>query len=120
MLRLGALDPVDADPDRRVAGTAVHAVLEAWMREDDCDPRGCAGGPRPARRPGVHAMLRALWQPRLMEAVDFIGARWRKGWRKGGGRPGGGEGRASCQAWRCAGGSIGSTLRRRDARDRRL
>ena len=38
MLGLTALDPVDADPSAAWRGSAVHAVLEAWMKEDDCDP----------------------------------------------------------------------------------
>lgn len=74
MLRLRALDPVDADPTAAWRGTAVHDVLEAWMKEDDCDPATL----RPRAEallegPGVHPMLRALWQPRLMEAIDFVG-----------------------------------------------
>ncbi len=38
MLALMALDPVDADPTAAWRGSAVHDVLEAWMKEDDCDP----------------------------------------------------------------------------------
>jgi ATP-dependent helicase/nuclease subunit B len=74
MLRFGPLDPVDANPTAAWRGTAVHAVLEAWMREDDCDPALLRGRAEALLDdPGVHPMLRALWQPRLMEAIDFIG-----------------------------------------------
>ncbi|HEY0115778.1 MAG TPA: double-strand break repair protein AddB [Allosphingosinicella sp.] len=84
MLRLAPLDPVDADPTAAWRGTAVHAVLEYWMKEDECDPARL----RPRAQalledPGVHPMLRALWQPRLMEAIDFIEAEMRKGLAEG-------------------------------------
>jgi ATP-dependent helicase/nuclease subunit B len=87
MLRLGPLDPVDSDPTPAWRGSAVHAVLEAWMKEDQCDPSRL----RPRAEalledPGVHPMLRALWQPRLMEAIDFIAGEMAKG-REEGRRP---------------------------------
>ena len=76
ILKLSALDAIDADPTAAWRGTAVHAVLEAWMKEDDCDPARL----RPRAEaflagPDVHPLVRALWQPRLMEAVEFIARR---------------------------------------------
>jgi ATP-dependent helicase/nuclease subunit B len=73
MLKLGALDPVDADPSAAWRGSAVHEVLEAWMKEDDCDPDKLAARAE-ALLTGQHAhpLMRALWQPRLAEAVGFI------------------------------------------------
>ena len=38
VLGLRRLDPVDADHSAAWKGTAVHEVLEAWLRDDDCDP----------------------------------------------------------------------------------
>ena len=38
MLRLAPLDTIDADPSAAWRGSAVHKVLEDWMKEDDCDP----------------------------------------------------------------------------------
>ncbi|HET9429452.1 MAG TPA: double-strand break repair protein AddB [Allosphingosinicella sp.] len=75
MLRLAALDQVDADPSPAWRGTAVHSVLEAWMKEDDCDPSKL----RPRAEAllagsSAHPLMRALWQPRLIEAIDFIAA----------------------------------------------
>lgn len=73
MLRLSALDPIDADPSPAWRGSAVHAVLEAWMKEDDCDPAKLR--PRAeALLAGTesHPLMRALWQPRLLEAIDWI------------------------------------------------
>jgi ATP-dependent helicase/nuclease subunit B len=85
MLRLGPLDAPDADPGPAWRGTAVHAVLEAWMKEDGCDPERLR--PRAERllaETGAHPLMRALWQPRLLEAIDFIAAEVEK--NKSGGR----------------------------------
>jgi ATP-dependent helicase/nuclease subunit B len=73
VLGLGSLDPVDADPTAAWRGSAVHAVLEAWMKEDECDPAKL----RPRAEAllagaSAHPLMRALWQPRLIEAIDFI------------------------------------------------
>jgi len=80
MLRLAPLDPVDADPTAAWRGSAVHLVLEQWTTEDDCDPARLRGRAEALLDdPGVHPMLRALWQPRLMEAIDFIGRKMAEG-----------------------------------------
>jgi len=87
MLGLTALDPVDADPTAAWRGSAVHAVLEAWMKEDDCDPaklRARADAVLEAQ--DAHPLLRALWQPRLREAIDFVAAQVAEQ-RAGGRRP---------------------------------
>ncbi|MEP9401057.1 double-strand break repair protein AddB [Sphingomonas sp. VNH70] len=73
MLRLSPLDAVDADPTAAWRGTAVHGVLEHWAREDGLDPV------KLRRRldalsddPRIHPLLRALWVPRLREAIDWV------------------------------------------------
>jgi ATP-dependent helicase/nuclease subunit B len=73
MLALPALDEVDTDPGPAWRGSAVHKVLEAWMKEDDCDPARLR--PRAEallRDSSAHPLMRALWQPRLLEAIDWI------------------------------------------------
>ncbi|MCW4460183.1 double-strand break repair protein AddB [Sphingomonas sp. BT-65] len=71
MLRLRQLDPVDADPSAAWRGTAVHDVLEKWAKLDACDPEALE--PRVlAMLAQAHPMMRALWQPRLIEAVRWI------------------------------------------------
>ncbi len=75
MLRLTALDRVDAEPGPAWRGSAVHEVLDAWMREDKLDPEGLrvrAGAL--LAHPGTHPLTRTLWQPRLMAAIDWISA----------------------------------------------
>jgi ATP-dependent helicase/nuclease subunit B len=72
MLRLSAWDAVDADPSAAWRGSAVHAVFEAWMKEDGCDPAKLR--PRAEALLGdtaAHPVLRALWTPRLIEAIEW-------------------------------------------------
>ena len=73
ILGLRPLDAVDADPSPADRGSAVHDILEHWVKEDDC------GVERLRERAlallndqSTHPMLRALWQPRLMAAVEWI------------------------------------------------
>ena len=73
MLALPALDAVDAEPSAAWRGSAVHKVLETWMKDDDCDPERLR--PRAEtllREASTHPLMRALWQPRLLEAIDWI------------------------------------------------
>lgn len=74
ILRLQKLDMVDADPGAAWRGTLVHKALELWFREDNCAPDrleqrvvDMVGGI------GSHPILRALWLPRVLESVRWIG-----------------------------------------------
>lgn len=76
ILGLRPLDPVDADPSAAWRGTAVHAILERWMKDDGCAPGALQ--PRALamlNAAWTHPMMRAFWQPRLLEAIDWIAAR---------------------------------------------
>jgi len=72
ILRLKRDEPVDAEQTAAWKGIAVHEVFQRWFEKDDCDP---AKLPARARAmiedEGIHPMLRALWSPRLMEAIDW-------------------------------------------------
>jgi len=73
MLQLSRLDAVDADPSAAWRGTAVHDVLQKWFEVDRGAPeklRGHAEAMLADER--THPLMRALWQPRLMEAIDWI------------------------------------------------
>jgi ATP-dependent helicase/nuclease subunit B len=73
ILRLYELDDVDADHTARWKGTAVHEVFENWLIDDQCDPDKLR--PRAeALLAGetIHPMLRALWSPRLIEAIEAL------------------------------------------------
>ena len=76
ILRLMQLDGVDADPTPAQRGDAVHKILERWFEEDDC--RSDALRPRAEAMLAderTHPMTRALWRPRLLEAIDWIAGR---------------------------------------------
>ena len=73
ILKLRELDAVDADHTAAWKGSAVHAVFEQWLKEDGCDPDKL----RPRAEAlladeTIHPMLRALWAPRLLEAIDWM------------------------------------------------
>jgi ATP-dependent helicase/nuclease subunit B len=84
ILGLRALDPVDDEHTARWKGTAVHQVLQDWQQHDDCDPDRLR--PRAERLladEAIHPMLRALWAPRLLEAIDWIAEMERTNQSKG-------------------------------------
>ncbi|MCI4589409.1 double-strand break repair protein AddB [Sphingobium sp. BYY-5] len=75
ILRLARLDPVDADAGPAWRGTAVHEILQHWAEEKRFDPADLEARARAMfERPEVHPLLRALWQPRLIEAIRWIAA----------------------------------------------
>jgi ATP-dependent helicase/nuclease subunit B len=75
ILRLRPEEPVDAEQHAAWKGTAAHKVLEEWFNEDGCDPAALkARAEALIADDTIHPMLRALWSPRLMEAVEWIAA----------------------------------------------
>jgi len=73
ILKLRSLDPLEDDHTARWKGTAVHEVFEKWLLEDDCDPTRLRGrAEQLLAGEAIHPMLRALWAPRLLEAIDWI------------------------------------------------
>ena len=84
ILKLRSIDPVDADHTAAWKGTAVHQVLQGWLQHDNCEPDKLR--PRAERLlqdEAIHPMLRALWAPRLLEAIDWIAAMERDNQGKG-------------------------------------
>jgi ATP-dependent helicase/nuclease subunit B len=71
ILQLGELDPLDAEPTPQWRGTAAHKVLETWHR---------TGRPMHEIADEVlgemnhHPLMRALWRPRLMKALEWVEA----------------------------------------------
>jgi ATP-dependent helicase/nuclease subunit B len=84
ILRLRAEEPVDADHTARWKGEAVHKVFEEWLLHDECNPdRLRERAERLLGDEAIHPMLRALWAPRLLEAIDWIAALERSNQLKG-------------------------------------
>ncbi|MEQ7872809.1 double-strand break repair protein AddB [Sphingomonas sp. ASV193] len=75
ILRLRPLEPVDAEQSAAWKGSAVHEAFEAWFEEDRCDPAKLrARAEALLASDNLHPMLRALWSPRLLEAIDWVAA----------------------------------------------
>ena len=84
MLRLKLLDPVDADYSARWKGDEVHKVFQAWLEHDDCHPDKLrVRAERLLAEETIHPMPRALWAPRLLEAIDWIADLERKNQSEG-------------------------------------
>jgi len=73
VLRLVKLDAVDADPGPAWRGTQAHDMLQRWMEEGsgeaaqlDAIAREMLGAAN------AHPLLRALWQPRLLKALEWV------------------------------------------------
>ncbi|KEQ54853.1 double-strand break repair protein AddB [Sphingobium chlorophenolicum] len=75
ILRLARFDPVDADAGPAWRGTAVHEILQQWAEAGSSDLADLEARARAMfDRPDVHPLLKALWQPRLIEAIRWIAA----------------------------------------------
>ncbi len=73
ILKLPVLDAVDADHSAAWKGTAVHDVLEQWLKQDDCAPdRLMQRAELLLADETIHPMLRVLWSPRLVEAIRWV------------------------------------------------
>lgn len=74
ILGLSQLQPLAADPfsDPALRGTLVHAILDAWhkTRVDDPDLAIRPFAEAHFARERVHPLFRALWQPRLLAALE--------------------------------------------------
>jgi ATP-dependent helicase/nuclease subunit B len=70
ILRLRALDPLDAEPSPAWQGIVAHTVLERWHRERG-DLEAIAH--EELREMNAHPLMRALWEPRLLAALAWIG-----------------------------------------------
>jgi ATP-dependent helicase/nuclease subunit B len=69
ILRLEPLDALDAEPTPAWQGSLAHAILQAW-HEQGGDIRAIAL--EKLREMSAHPLMRALWQPRLLAALDWV------------------------------------------------
>ncbi len=76
MLRVSPLDDVDAEPTAAWRGSMVHDIFDKWFRDDKLHPDKLVA--RVAALfddAGMHPVTRAMWQPRLTEAINWIAGR---------------------------------------------
>ena len=76
VLRLGALDPLEVEPDAAWKGSQVHHILDRWHRFDGGDPVKLLPRARAfLEAEGEHPLLRALWEPRLLRSLEWVAGR---------------------------------------------
>ncbi len=79
ILRLPVLRAVGSEPDAAWRGTAIHAILEDWTKEDDQDPdKLIARAEALINNRGLHPTLRTLWQPRIFQALQWLAEETRR------------------------------------------
>lgn len=74
ILGLRSLDPLDAEPSAAWKGTAVHAILEAWHKAGGQSGDLLPIAERELDRMSAHPLMRSLWRPRLLKALEWIDA----------------------------------------------
>lgn len=73
IMGLRSIEAVDADPGPAWRGTMVHGVLEDWARNDDLDiDRLIDRAQELLDSAGQHPVVRALWAPRLLAALQNV------------------------------------------------
>jgi len=74
ILGLRALDALDAEPSPAWQGQAVHEILDSWHKAGD--PPGGLHAIATQVLDGMspHPLMRSLWRPRLLAALDWIDA----------------------------------------------
>ena len=73
ILRLRALDALDAEPTAAWKGTAVHAILEAWHKARLTTPDAALLpiAETELAKMNAHPLVRALWWPRLAAGLEW-------------------------------------------------
>ncbi len=69
ILRLRELDMLDAEPSPAWRGEVAHKILERWHNGDGTLAELAAAE---LERMNAHPLMRALWRPRLMKALEWV------------------------------------------------
>jgi ATP-dependent helicase/nuclease subunit B len=72
ILRLKELDPLDAEPSAAWRGEVAHKILERWHKGEGPIARIA---PDELARMNAHPLMRALWRPRLLKALEWVESR---------------------------------------------
>lgn len=75
ILRLRALDGLDADPTAAWQGTVVHNVMERWHKAGGRAGELLALASEELAEMQAHPVTRGLWWPRLQRGLEWIDAR---------------------------------------------
>ena len=73
ILNLPVLSEVDAEPDAAWRGTAIHAILEDWAKQDRLVPQKLIErADALLANPAINPVTRTLWQPRISAALHWL------------------------------------------------
>ena len=72
ILRLKELDPLDAEPTPAWQGILAHAILEEWHKSGRQLSEIAS---EKLTEMNAHPLMRALWRPRLLKALEWIESR---------------------------------------------
>lgn len=72
ILRLRALDGLDAEPSPAWKGTAVHDILDKWHKDGERPDRLLTIADEVLDTMSAHPLMRTLWRPRLVAALEWI------------------------------------------------
>lgn len=73
ILRLRSLDALDAEPSAAWKGTAVHDILDRWHKQGEPSGMLRSIAEQVMDEMSAHPLMRALWRPRLLAALDWVG-----------------------------------------------
>jgi ATP-dependent helicase/nuclease subunit B len=74
ILRLRALDPLDADPSAAWKGTVVHNVMDRWHKAGGRAGELLALAAEELAAMQAHPLVRGLWWPRLSKGLEWVDA----------------------------------------------
>ncbi len=72
ILTLKRLDPLDAEPSPAWQGIAVHEILDTWHRAGAVPGQLVPTAEAVLDRMSAHPLMRRLWRPRLVKALEWI------------------------------------------------
>ena len=74
ILKLKPLDALEAEPSPAWQGEVAHEILEEWHRARQSEPQARLAPimDRVMQDRNAHPLMRALWEPRLLKALEWI------------------------------------------------
>lgn len=74
IMQLASLDAIEADPGPAWQGTTAHGILQRWheARRGDPDVEIAPIMARLLDEQNAHPLMRALWEPRLLAALEWV------------------------------------------------
>ncbi|MCB2079399.1 MAG: double-strand break repair protein AddB [Novosphingobium sp.] len=73
ILGLRSLDALDAEPSAPWKGIAVHEILDRWHKAGEPPDRLLPIAEEVLDEMSAHPLMRSLWRPRLIAALEWIG-----------------------------------------------